>query len=64
LADFGAVGAEAMYNTFNMGLGFVLILPPTQAQQAITHFQSQHIPAFTIGEVVEGSGELIALFDS
>jgi phosphoribosylformylglycinamidine cyclo-ligase len=47
-----------------MGLGFVLILPPTQAQQAITHFQSQHIPAFTIGEVVGGSGELIALFDS
>lgn len=64
LADFGSVGAQAMYNTFNMGLGFVLILPPTQAQQAITHFQSQHIPAFTIGEVVGGSGELIALFDS
>ncbi|MEB3149297.1 MAG: phosphoribosylformylglycinamidine cyclo-ligase [Sphaerospermopsis kisseleviana] len=62
LAQAGSVGAESMYNTFNMGVGFVLILPPQQAEQAISHFQSQDIPSFTIGEVVAGSGELIGLF--
>lgn len=62
LAQAGSVGAEAMYNTFNMGVGFVLILPPEQAEKAIKHFQSQDIPAFIIGEVVTGSGELMGLF--
>ncbi|TAF10215.1 MAG: phosphoribosylformylglycinamidine cyclo-ligase [Nostocales cyanobacterium] len=62
LAAAGSVGAEAMYNTFNMGVGFVVILPAHQAEQAINHFQSQDIPAYTIGEVVTGSGELLSLF--
>jgi phosphoribosylformylglycinamidine cyclo-ligase len=62
LAQAGSVDDEAMYNTFNMGVGFVLILPSHQAEQAINHFQSQDIPAFTIGEVVTGSGELTGLF--
>jgi phosphoribosylformylglycinamidine cyclo-ligase len=62
LAEAGSVGAEAMYNTFNMGVGFVLILPPQEAERAINHFQSQDIPAFTIGEIVTGSGELMDLF--
>ncbi|ADI64882.1 phosphoribosylformylglycinamidine cyclo-ligase [Trichormus azollae] len=62
LAKAGSVGAEAMYNTFNMGIGFVLVLPPYQVEQAITHFQEQNIPAYTIGEVVTGSGELVGLF--
>ncbi|MFM2061964.1 MAG: hypothetical protein RLZZ507_1634 [Cyanobacteriota bacterium] len=61
LAQAGSVGAEAMYNTFNMGVGFVIILPPHQAEQAINHFQSQNIPAYAIGEVVTGSGELLGL---
>lgn len=62
LAKAGSVGAEAMYNTFNMGIGFVLVLPPHQVEQAIAHFQEQDIPAYTIGEVVTGSGELVGLF--
>ncbi|MGM3305527.1 phosphoribosylformylglycinamidine cyclo-ligase [Anabaena sp. WFMT] len=59
LAEAGSVGAEAMYNTFNMGIGFVVILPPHEVEQAINHFQSQDIPAYAIGEVVTGTGELI-----
>ncbi|WP_353930124.1 phosphoribosylformylglycinamidine cyclo-ligase [Okeanomitos corallinicola TIOX110] len=62
LAQAGSVSMEAMYNTFNMGIGFVLILPPHAAELAINHFQSQDIPAFAIGEVVTGSGELVSLF--
>ena len=61
LAAAGSVGAEAMYNTFNMGIGFVLLVPPQQAEQVMTHFQSQDISANIIGEVVTGVGELVGL---
>ncbi|MBD2569298.1 phosphoribosylformylglycinamidine cyclo-ligase [Anabaena lutea] len=61
LAEAGSVGAEAMYNTFNMGIGFVVLVPPHQAEEVITHFQSQDIPAYAIGEVVTGAGKLEGL---
>ena len=61
LAAAGSVSAEAMYNTFNMGIGFVLLVPPQQAAQVISHFQSQDISANVIGEVVTGAGELVGL---
>jgi phosphoribosylformylglycinamidine cyclo-ligase len=61
LATTGAVSPEAMYNTFNMGIGFVLLVPPQQAEQVITHFQSQDIPANVMGEVINGTGELVGL---
>ncbi|WP_414587295.1 phosphoribosylformylglycinamidine cyclo-ligase [Scytonema sp. PCC 10023] len=61
LAEAGSVSPQAMYNTFNMGVGFVLLVPPHQVQQAITYFDSQNVTAFTIGEVISGSGELIGL---
>jgi phosphoribosylformylglycinamidine cyclo-ligase len=61
LAAAGSVDAEAMYNTFNMGIGFVLLVPPQQAEQVMTHFQSQDISANIIGEVVTGAGELVGL---
>lgn len=61
LAEAGSVSAEAMYNTFNMGIGFVVLVPPHQAEEVITHFQSQDIPAYAIGEVVTGAGKLEGL---
>ncbi len=63
LAQAGSVSSEAMYNTFNMGIGFVLLVPPNQAEQTISHFQSQDIPASAIAEVITGSGELLGLSD-
>ncbi|MBD2387729.1 phosphoribosylformylglycinamidine cyclo-ligase [Cylindrospermum sp. FACHB-282] len=61
LAEAGSVSPEAMYNTFNMGVGFVLLVPPQEVEQTITHWQSQDIPAFAIGEVITGAGELVGL---
>ncbi|RUR77032.1 phosphoribosylformylglycinamidine cyclo-ligase [Chlorogloeopsis fritschii PCC 9212] len=63
LAEVGLVSPQAMYNTFNMGIGFVLLVPPQQAQQAISHFESQNIAAYAIGEVITGSGELVGIPD-
>jgi phosphoribosylformylglycinamidine cyclo-ligase len=61
LAASGNVSPEAMYNTFNMGIGFVVLVPSHQVEQTLNHFQAEDIPAWVIGEVVPGTGELLGL---
>jgi phosphoribosylformylglycinamidine cyclo-ligase len=61
LALNGSVDDQAMYNTFNMGLGFVLLVSPSHQEQTISFFKSQNIAAYAIGEVIPGSGELTGL---
>ncbi|AUT00629.1 phosphoribosylformylglycinamidine cyclo-ligase [Nostoc sp. CENA543] len=61
LAQAGSVSAEAMYNTFNMGVGFVLLIPPQQVEQTIAFFAAKDISAFAIGEVIAGEGTLVGL---
>jgi phosphoribosylformylglycinamidine cyclo-ligase len=61
IANAGEVPMPEMLNTFNMGIGFVLLVPPTQADQTIEWFSSQNISAYAIGEVIDGSGELLGL---
>lgn len=63
LAEVGSVNKAAMFNTFNMGIGFVLLVPQAQARQTIEWFNSQEIPAYAIGEVTSGTGNLIGLED-
>ena len=59
LAEQGNVSRLEMFNTFNMGVGFVLIVPPEQIDPTIAFFEAQNLKAGAIGEVVAGSGELI-----
>lgn len=61
LAEAGSVNPTAMFNTFNMGIGFVLLVPPNQAEQTISWFGKQDINAHAIGEVITGSGSLVGL---
>lgn len=61
LATVGEVKPAEMFNTFNMGIGFVLLVPPQQAPETIRWFESQNIAAYAIGEVIAGSGELVGL---
>jgi phosphoribosylformylglycinamidine cyclo-ligase len=59
LASVGAINAAEMFNTFNMGIGFVLLVPSLQADQVISWFTSEGLSAWAIGEVVVGSGGVI-----
>jgi phosphoribosylformylglycinamidine cyclo-ligase len=59
IAAVGDVSASEMLNTFNMGIGFVLLVPRAEADSAIQWFTSQQVQAYPIGEVVHGSGELL-----
>lgn len=61
LAEAGQVNPAAMFDTFNMGLGFVVLVPPQQAETTREWFETQGILAYTIGEVVSGTGGLIGL---
>lgn len=61
LADAGQLSVETMFNTFNMGIGFVLLVPPEQAEQTRRWFESQNIAAYTIGEVIDGGGGIIGI---
>lgn len=59
LAARGSVASLDMFNTFNMGIGYVLLVPPSQAEHTIQWFTAQALPAYAIGEVIAGSGELV-----
>ncbi len=61
LAQEGEVSETAMFNTFNMGIGFVVIVPPDQAESTVQFFTQQDIAAQEIGEVIAGTGELVGL---
>jgi phosphoribosylformylglycinamidine cyclo-ligase len=62
LAQQGGVTPKEMFNTFNMGIGFVLLVPPKGVSATIQWFEGQGISAWAIGEVVEGNGALIGNF--
>jgi phosphoribosylformylglycinamidine cyclo-ligase len=61
LAEAGQVSAESMFNTFNMGIGFVVLVPPDQAEEARRWFEAQDVAAYRIGEVIQGTGEVLGL---
>ncbi len=51
ISEVGNVNDEAMFNTFNMGIGFVVLVSTTQVEMAINFFVSQGIKAYCLGEV-------------
>lgn len=58
LAEVGGVAPTDMFNTFNMGIGYILLVPPDQADQTIQWLEGQNLNAWAIGHVIAGSGEL------
>lgn len=61
IATEGEVSSADMFETFNMGIGFVVLVPPDGVDRAITALKSSEIEAWAIGEVIPGSGELVGL---
>jgi phosphoribosylformylglycinamidine cyclo-ligase len=61
LAQAGNIDANAMFNTFNMGIGFALVVPQQTVEQAIAHFQSQQIDAYRIGQIIPGNQTLVGI---
>ena len=52
----GGVAPKEMFNTFNMGIGYVAIVAEAEADTALAHFRQLGLGAYPIGQVVSGSG--------
>ncbi len=50
---------KEMYNTFNMGIGMVVVLDKRDAKKAHSIIKKHNLRSWTIGDIVEGKGEVI-----
>ncbi len=51
IQELGNIDEDEMYRTFNMGMGFMIVLPESEAERA-----KELIDAFEVGHVEEGEG--------
>jgi len=56
LARLGPVSSDEMERVFNMGIGMAAIASPGDADAAISLLGTRGVPAWLLGEIVEGSG--------
>lgn len=61
LARLGPVERDEMFHTFNMGIGFVAIVPPDQADRTLALCRANGETAYVIGNVKDGSREVLIL---
>ena len=61
LVEAGGVSTVDMFETFNMGIGFTLIVPPDMSDRAIAHFQKQGIDAYDIGTIITGKEPIVGI---
>lgn len=54
LSTDGEIANEAMYNTFNMGIGMMLVVDPSNVDKTLAAIKTTGETAYTIGEVVSG----------
>lgn len=61
LAEAGQVSPADMFETFNMGIGFMLVVAPEQSQTALDWLGKHQILAYEIGSVVPGNQSVLGL---
>ena len=52
----GKIDREEMYRVFNMGIGYIVIIPKPELQKAANILKAQHQPYKVIGVIRKGSG--------
>jgi phosphoribosylformylglycinamidine cyclo-ligase len=61
LAEAGQVSEADLYHTFNMGIGFALVVPRAAVDQTLSWLAQNQITADLMGEVTAGRGEVTGL---
>ncbi|MBE0477339.1 MAG: phosphoribosylformylglycinamidine cyclo-ligase [Coriobacteriia bacterium] len=59
LAHATGLPEDELFRTFNMGVGFALVLSASDAAQAAAALRSAGERVYEIGEIVEGKGEVV-----
>lgn len=54
IKDLGNIEEKEMFNTFNMGIGMVMVVDNAIAEQIINYMSSIGEKAYIIGEIIEG----------
>lgn len=54
LQKMGEIDTEEMYTDFNMGIGMIVIIPPSDLRPALSTLKKLGQKAFVIGEIVRG----------
>ncbi|GAA1744805.1 phosphoribosylformylglycinamidine cyclo-ligase [Nonomuraea bangladeshensis] len=57
LAGHGRVAQQDMDRTFNLGVGMAAVVAPDAADAALRLLAERGLPAWVLGEIVEGSGQ-------
>lgn len=57
----GKVDQDDMFETFNMGIGMVLVVEASQEAKIMNYLAKQKEEAYIIGEVAKGKGEVIII---
>ena len=52
LQEHGAIPERDLWHTFNLGIGYCVVLPEADAERAIAISEQQGLPAWLIGEIV------------
>ncbi|WP_017298312.1 phosphoribosylformylglycinamidine cyclo-ligase [Nodosilinea nodulosa] len=61
LGEMGQIPEVDLYNTFNMGLGFALVVPANQVEPTLAWLAENQTAAYLVGEVITGSGQVTGL---
>lgn len=55
----GGIDLFEMLSTFNMGIGMILVVPPSDRRKALEILDLNLVKSFEIGEMVEGTGQVM-----
>ncbi|MBI4227651.1 MAG: phosphoribosylformylglycinamidine cyclo-ligase [Candidatus Omnitrophica bacterium] len=54
----GGLAEDEMYRTFNMGIGMIVVVPPTAAARTLGVLHGQRVAAWRIGTIEKGRGKI------
>lgn len=54
LSTDGQISSDTMYNTFNMGIGMMLVVAPSEVDKTLAAVKAAGEKAYAIGEIVSG----------
>ncbi len=59
ISDLGAVSEDEMFRVFNMGIGYVLVIPAGKTEEAVKHLTTYGQKVCLIGKVISGEATVI-----
>jgi len=63
LQEIGNISQKEMFRTFNMGIGMVIVVSPSDMDKLMNHLNSQEEKSYIIGNIIEGEKEVSLLSD-